>query len=168
MRIVVDCDGVLNDFWNTYSNTFAGVTNGNYWNKNEITRDFWNNPKYDFWVTLPAITDYKQFNSIMEGHEVIFLTNTAHPKARKNWLAQNGFLTEDRTLICNPPNTSKKAILKLLQPDVFIDDYGKNIEEAKELNIPLCWKFDNEVTNHIEWRNIERELRSLNDYLTIR
>ena len=153
LRIVVDVDGVLADFIGPYEAKF-GKWVDNTVKGSPAIKDFWDNPPYEFWANLPVLVDSDIFNAAVEGHEVIFLTNTASPKGRREWLLKNNFLNEhvfmntprygdrleklvkERLLICNAPGTSKKATLAVLKPDLFIDDYGKNINDATALGIP--------------------------------
>ena len=159
LRIVVDCDGVLNEFWNTYCKKFPNANWETDMMKRPEVADFWLNPQYEFWYSLPELADSETFNRIMEGHEVIFLTNTAHSKARKDWLECKGYLTKDRTLLCNAPGTSKYNALKALKPDVFIDDFGKNIADGWEAGVPLCIKFENDKPYEM-WEKINEVIKS--------
>lgn len=159
IRVVCDVDGVLADFVGPYSKLFPNHVWGDF---TEEEKEFWNNPKYDFWANQPVITDLYQFEQVMRNCEVIFLTNTAHAAARRDWLKKHGFL-KDRTLIVNPPGESKYNILKLLKPDVFIDDYGKNVKDGKRAGVPVCIKFDNKVVQS-SWANVEEDINSLKQY----
>lgn len=153
---VVDVDGVLCDFWGFYQEKF-GKKEGYSAEDNPAENEFWKNPPYNFWSSIPRITNPEWLNRTLEGYTIVFLSNCPHPSARKDWLISNGFWKDDRIFIANPINTSKKNILRLINPQVFIDDFGKNIREGEEVKIPFCIKFDNK-NPETQWNLIKESL----------
>jgi len=159
MKVVaVDVDGVLADFWNTYSKLFE-IKPGSFDQKgSEEEADFWENPPYKFWYSLPRITEPRWIQEATRGYKVIFVTSAAHIQARRHWLIDHGFMGGAELLWPNSPQESKNEILNFLEPIMFIDDFGKNIEEAKTLDIKHCIKFENKDPEE-SWKKIKEILQ---------
>ncbi len=136
-RLAIDVDGVLADFKTSFDMSRH--------NTNSQTRGiFWKNSPYDFWVGLESMIDYKLFKDIVKDREIIFLTNCPNATARRDWLKKKKFWTDKSCLWCNAPGESKLNALKMIMPDLFIDDYEKNWKECAKANVPI-FQFDAEA-----------------------
>lgn len=146
---VVDVDGVLADFRTPFKKLKLQKHEEDF---------FFSNPEYRFWYDLEPLIDAETFHQALKHYKVIFVTNCPHAKARQDWLIDYGFLVEGMAIACASQGTSKKDIVKMLRPEVFIDDYEKNIEEINSLGIVKhIFKFDQDKANY-SWFIIKEEL----------
>ena len=159
MKVVVcDVDGVILDFWNLYCEKF-NIETGYDRGDTKEEKEFWDNPPWEFWANLKPICDPDWVNHAFHGFRVVFLTNCAHPAARRDNLLDIGVFKSNTTLWCNPPGESKKDILEILNPIMFIDDFSKHIEEARALGIKHCIKYENRENACEQWNKISNILR---------
>lgn len=87
--------------------------------------DFIKDPKNEFWVNLPFLTDTKVLSKIYKlpvyGHDVYFITNRPGNGAKTQteaWLDYNGLALNPTVLIAE----NKPPIIKSLNLDFYVDD----------------------------------------------
>lgn len=133
-RLAIDVDGVIADF-------ITDFLISDYNNDPKKKSTFWKNPPYNFWINLRPLIEPAWFKKIIKDRDIIFLTNCPNATARRDWLKTNRFWTDKSCLWCNAPGEPKANALKMLAPDLFIDDYEKNWRECDNMGIPI-FKFD--------------------------
>lgn len=125
LRIGLDIDEVLCDFFNSYIKRF-GTPKTDY----EITKNVHRKLSTDrnFWLTLPKLRD---IDFVPE----LYCTKRVNPKSwTKNWLHNNGFA--DRPIYQMFYQKGNKANMVKGRCDVFIDDSVSNFIKMNKSGVP--------------------------------
>lgn len=153
-KAACDVDQVLADFQGPY---YAYLNAGG--DKSQFWQDARTKP--DIWLSLKPICDFMRFQWIFRNYDVYFVTNCPQVDARREWLQRHGFMQPWNTLICNDIGKSKAEIIQILRPEVFVDDYYKNIFDIAHLKIVKhIFKFNPETKESREtsWQVIEHKI----------
>lgn len=136
MRIGLDIDDVLADFWHTYLNRFGTPKTDS-----EITRNVQRKLKTDrnFWINLPVIN---KPDFIPE----LYCTKRVNPKAHtRKWLELNDFPI--RPIYQVLYQKGNKADFIKGRVDVFIDDSISNMVKMNLSGVP-CLLMNTETNQH--------------------
>lgn len=132
IRIGLDCDGVVCDFWGAYVKRY-GVEDTNTINSrcfNELKKDS------SFWENLPLLNtpNFKV---------TLWCTKRVNPKAyTRAWMKRNGFDGIPIRQLSNPKATKYEYICN--DVDVFIDDSVENFVSINRSGLP-CLLMDHQL-----------------------
>lgn len=130
LRIGLDIDDCLADFWGAYCTYFDVENNPKMLEDSMITKNVQNVLRHDkeFWLGLPVI-NFPDF--VPE----LFCTKRVNSKAwTKEWLKINGF--PDRPVYQMIYQQGNKADMIRGKVDVFIDDSWGNVEAMNKSGVP--------------------------------
>lgn len=138
LRIGLDIDGTICDFWNPYLKIYGEPKNGTEITRNVVKKLIYNK---DFWLTLPVINR-------PDFIPALYCTKRSHPKTwTKQYLIRHGMPDKPVYQIYSQV-ASKSARIKG-RVDVFIDDSVDNFIELNSNGVP-CLLIDNEANR---WLN---------------
>lgn len=133
IRIALDLDGCISDFWNAYCTYFKSDKNPNCLKEHIITRNVERVLKHDrkFWTGL------KVKNTIDFVPEM-YCSKRVNPKRwSKEWLKKNNF--PDRPFYQMMYQHGNKADMIKGRADVLIDDSYGNVEKCIKSGFPALW-----------------------------
>lgn len=125
IRIALDIDDCLADFWGEYVKRFGQPKNDA-----EITRNVHNVLRHDkeFWLSLPKLVDELDFDV------ELYCTKRVHNKAwTRQWLKANGF--PDRPIYQVYYQKDDKSRFIKGKVDLFIDDSFTNVMQCNNAGI---------------------------------
>lgn len=137
LRIGLDIDGVISDFWGMYIKRF-GIPEKD----RDITRNVMRILSRDknFWISLPVL-NRPDFTP------TLYCTKRVNPKRwTKQYLAMNGL--PDSPVYQIYGNIGKKSPRIKGRVDVFIDDSVDNFIELNSNSVP-CLLLDSEYNRHV-------------------
>lgn len=125
MRIGLDLDGTLDDFWNPYIKRF-GQPKGDYEITKNVNRIL--SKDRDFWLNLPVL---RCIDFIPE----LYCTKRVNPKTwTRKWLEENGFPI--RPIYQMYYQYGNKATMIKGRVDVFVDDSISNFIKLNLSGVP--------------------------------
>lgn len=130
LRIGLDIDDCLADFWGAYCEYFDTKNNPKMLEDSMITKNVQNVLRHDrnFWLGLPVI-NFPDF--VPE----LFCTKRVNNKNwTKEWLKINGF--PDRPVYQMIYQHGNKADMIKGKVDVFVDDSWRNVKAMNEAGVP--------------------------------
>jgi len=145
MRILIDADGVITNFTETFETIYVGcggkIPEGFIWDhwhamdklEKGIVEQVWNDP-YLFRVQEPYSGALEALERLNKEHEVFIVTSTPHMHAwsRSDWFRRNApFIHRENQIVF----TSQKY---LIRGDVLVEDNLLNLEEWHRNN-PRGW-----------------------------
>lgn len=142
MRIGLDLDGTVDDFWNPYIERFGKPKK-----ESEITRNVQQILSKDrnFWLSLPVL---RTIDFIPE----LYCTKRVNPKQwTRKWLVENGF--PNRPIYQMYYQHGNKATMIKGRVDVFVDDSISNFIKLNLSGVP-CLLIDQ--PDNQEWGPIGR------------
>lgn len=130
LRIGLDIDDCLADFWGAYCNYFDTKNNPKMLEDSMITKNVQNILRHDrdFWLSLPVL-NFPDF--VPE----LFCTKRVNSKSwTKEWLKINGF--PDRPVYQMIYQHGNKADMIKGKVDIFVDDSWRNVKAMNEAGVP--------------------------------
>jgi 5'(3')-deoxyribonucleotidase len=170
MKIGVDVDGVLADFYAEYRREAAKLTGRDFkgidpvdwgWSNFNLTPDehktIWKTiaETEEFWTFLAKLPNTDLLLQLTEKHDVYFITNRA-PAAGRSLTQQTAEWLQERFYIAYPQvlvTKHKGAVCKALGIELFIDD---NVDNCKEVEAQEIKVYLNTLPHNLENKDLKR------------